>query len=109
MQQIGSTPLWNDGGFTNSPRYHAERFHTYRNCPNKREPDVAEREKHSIQEYYQCTFVIGGSWGYQDRKRAAGSEILNVSVLHIYRLEVSDQPILEIGRIWFSRPRTTYV
>ena len=26
---------------TNSPRYHADRFHTYINCPNKVDPDVA--------------------------------------------------------------------
>ena len=32
-------------GCTNSPRYHADRFHTYRNCPNKRDPDVDERKK----------------------------------------------------------------
>ena len=25
----------------NSPRYHADRFHTYRNFPNKMEPNVA--------------------------------------------------------------------
>ena len=29
-------------GCTNSPRYHAYMFHTYRNCPNKRDTDVAE-------------------------------------------------------------------
>ena len=28
-------------GFTNSPRYHVERFHTYRNFPNKTDLDVA--------------------------------------------------------------------
>ena len=28
-------------GCTNSPRYHADRFHTYRNCPNKRDPDIS--------------------------------------------------------------------
>ena len=29
--------------YTNSPRYHADRLHTYRNCPNKMDPDVAAR------------------------------------------------------------------
>ena len=32
-------------GCTNSPRYHADRFYTYSNCPNKTNPDVAERVK----------------------------------------------------------------
>ena len=42
-----NTPLecW---GCTISPIYHAERFYTYRNCPNERDPDVTEREKQSI-------------------------------------------------------------
>ena len=35
-------------GCTNSPRYHASRFHTYRNCPNKMNLDMAERVKWSI-------------------------------------------------------------
>ena len=29
-------------GFNNSPIYNVYRFHTYRNFPNKRNPDVAE-------------------------------------------------------------------
>ena len=29
-------------GCTNSPIYHAYRFHTYRNFPNKTDPDVAD-------------------------------------------------------------------
>ena len=37
-------------GCTNSLRYHAERFHTYRNPPNKVDPDVAERARRSSQE-----------------------------------------------------------
>ena len=36
-------------GCTNSPRYHVERFHTYRNCPNKMELDVTEFAKRLIQ------------------------------------------------------------
>ena len=40
-------------GRTNSPRYHTDRFHTYRNCPNRMDLDVAEHEKHSIKEYDQ--------------------------------------------------------
>ena len=36
-------------GCTNYPRYHTDRFHTYRNCPNKRDPEIAERKKQSIQ------------------------------------------------------------
>ena len=31
-------------GCTNPPRYHKGRFHTYRNCNNNRDPDVAEQE-----------------------------------------------------------------
>ena len=31
-------------GCTNSPIYHAYMFHTYRNFPNKMDPDVAECE-----------------------------------------------------------------
>ena len=44
-----NTPLdyW---GYTNSLRYHMYRFYTYRNCPNKMDPDVAECPKRSIQE-----------------------------------------------------------
>ena len=34
-------------GCTNPPKYPADRFHTYRNFPNKMEPDVAERENQS--------------------------------------------------------------
>ena len=30
-------------GCTNYPKYYADRFHTYRNCPNKWDLDVAER------------------------------------------------------------------
>ena len=30
--------LW---GCNNSPRYHVDRFHTYTNCPNKIDPEVA--------------------------------------------------------------------
>ena len=40
-------------GCTNYPRYHADKFHTYRNCHNKMDPDVAEHENRSIQEYAQ--------------------------------------------------------
>ena len=29
-------------GCTNSAIYHADMFHTYRNCPNKMEPEVRE-------------------------------------------------------------------
>ena len=32
-------------GFTNSPRYHTYRFQKYRNCHNKKHPDIAERVK----------------------------------------------------------------
>ena len=34
---------------TNTPIHHAERFHTYRKCPNKMDPDIAENVKRSIQ------------------------------------------------------------
>ena len=39
--------------FTNSPRYHVDMFHTYRNFPNKIDPDVLKHVKRSIQEYAQ--------------------------------------------------------
>ena len=33
-------------GCTNSPRYHADRLHAYRNFPNKMDPDNVEHAKH---------------------------------------------------------------
>ena len=47
-----NTPLecW---GCNNSPIYHADRFHIYRNFPNKMDPDEEECENMSIQEYTQ--------------------------------------------------------
>ena len=36
-------------GCINYPRYNAERLHTYRNCSNKMEPEMAERAKHPTQ------------------------------------------------------------
>ena len=59
-------------GCTNPPKYHADMFHTYRNCPNKRDPDVAERSKQSIQKYYQQTSMMGESRGYQDSQGQRG-------------------------------------
>ena len=59
-------------GCTNSPIYHADRFHTYRNCPNKRDPDVAERENQSIQKYYQRTSMMGGIRVDQDSQGKVG-------------------------------------
>ena len=53
-------------GCTNSPRYHADMFHTYRNCPNNNDPEVSEWKNKSIQEYYQRTSMMGGSIGDQD-------------------------------------------
>ena len=47
--------LW---GCTNYPRYHAYRFHTYRNFPNKRDPDIAEQTHQSIQEYAEHNSVM---------------------------------------------------
>ena len=59
MKVIGRTkyPLecW---GCTNSPRYYADRFHAYRNFPNKMEPEVAECVKQSIQEYAQQNWAM---------------------------------------------------
>ena len=48
-------------GCTNSPRYHVDKFHTYRNCPNKMDPGVADRVKRSIKEYAQRNSAMGGS------------------------------------------------
>ena len=53
-------------GCTNYPRYYAERFHTYINCPNKRDPDVAKQENNSIQEYVQHASMKGRIRGDQD-------------------------------------------
>ena len=50
-------------GCTNYPRYHADRFHTHRNFPNKGDSDVAERAKQSIQEYDQRTSMNVGMRG----------------------------------------------
>ena len=52
-------------GVLNSPRYHTVRFHTYRNFPNKMDPDVEEREKRSITEYAQNNSAMGGNRGSQ--------------------------------------------
>ena len=59
-------------GCTNPPRYHADRFHTYINCPNKRDPDVDEQENNSIQEHVQNTSMKGGSRGDQDSQEQRG-------------------------------------
>ena len=59
-----NTPL-KFGGCNNFPRYHADRFHAYRNCPNKMYPDVAERAKQSIQQCTQHNSSMGGSKGSQ--------------------------------------------
>ena len=53
-------------GCTNSLKYHTDRFHTYRNGPNKRDPDVAEQAKQSIQKYAQSTSIMGGIRGDKD-------------------------------------------
>ena len=52
-------------GCANSPRYHAYRFHTYRICPNKMDPDMAGHAKLSIQEYAQHNSAMRGGRGSQ--------------------------------------------
>ena len=52
-------------GCTNSHRYHAERFHTYRNFPNNMDSDVSEHTRWSIQEYSQHNSALGGNRGSQ--------------------------------------------
>ena len=37
-------------GCTNYLKYHADRFHTYINFPNKRDPDVSEQANQLIQD-----------------------------------------------------------
>ena len=59
-------------GCTNSPRYHADRFHTYINCPNKTDPFISERENQSVQEYDPHTSMMGGSRGDQDDQWKGG-------------------------------------
>ena len=61
-------------GCTNYPKYHKDRFHTYRNCPNKRDPDVAERSNQSVQAYAQRTSMKGGSRGDQDSQGKLGQK-----------------------------------
>ena len=46
-------------GCINSSKYHADRFHTYRNCLNKRYPDVVEWSNQFFQEYAQLTSMEG--------------------------------------------------
>ena len=48
---------------TNSPRYHANRFHTYRNFTNNMDPGMVECEKRSIQEYTQHNSAMLGRRG----------------------------------------------
>ena len=52
-------------GCTISSVYLAYRLHTYRNCPNNMDPDVAERAKQSAQEYAQRNSSMGGTRGLQ--------------------------------------------
>ena len=59
-------------GCTKSSRYHEERLHTYRNCPNKMYPDVAKRKKRSIQECAQRNSAMGGSRGSHDIQYGRG-------------------------------------
>ena len=64
-----STDRFNDPidflGYTNSLIYHADRFHTYRNCTNNMEPEVVDNVKRSIQEYAQHNSAMGGIRGSQ--------------------------------------------
>ena len=59
-------------GCTNSPRYHVDRFHTYRNCPKKRYQEIAERSNQSIQEYTQHNSVMRGIRGDYNRQGKCG-------------------------------------
>ena len=95
-------------GCTNPPRYHMYRFHTKRNFHNKRDLDVAEQEKQSIQEYAQLTSLMGGSRNDYDSQRFF-LEIFNVRALHVCRAEGSDHLILEREIMWITRPHTAYV
>ena len=79
-------------GYTNYPGYHADRFHTYINCPNKRDPDVAEQAKQSIQDYDQRTYMIGGIRGDQDSPGQLG---------HIYSMAV--RSMFAEQRFWITR------
>ena len=67
----------------NPPKYQADRFHTYRNCPNNRDLDTAEREKQSIQEYSQLTLMKGGIRGdpYSQWKRG---QIYSIAVRYMF-------------------------
>ena len=96
-------------GCTNSPRYNAESFQTYRNWPNKRDPDVSEWSKQPIQEYDQHTSMMGEIMGWPGYPRAMGSDIFNGSEIYIFREEGSSHQILEIEGIWISIPHNTYV
>ena len=61
-------------GCTNSPRYHADRFYTYRNCPNNMDSDLAYRAKQSIQEYVQRNSAMGDIRGYQGIQYGRGQK-----------------------------------
>ena len=78
-------------GFNNPPKYHADRFYTYTEFPNKRDLDVADNKKQLIQEYDQHTSMFNGS------------------ALHVWKAQSSSHLILESESICISRPRTTYV
>ena len=72
---------------TNSPIYHVDRFHSYRNCPNNMDPDVADRVKMSIQEYAQHNSAMGGSRGSQGTQygRSQKSSTTMCSMLATHR------------------------
>ena len=53
-------------GCTNSPIYHYDRLHTYKNFPQNMESNVADRAKQSIQEYDKLTSMMGGIRRFQD-------------------------------------------
>ena len=78
-------------GCTNPPKYHEDSFHTYRNCPKKRDTDVAEQAKQSIQEYDQITSMIGRIRGDQKSqgKRGHTSSIAVRSMFEDKRVHIT--------------------
>ena len=58
---------------------------------------------------YSMQFHDGRKQRWPGYPRATWPDIFNVSALHVCISEGSDHPILEIGRIWISRPHTSYV
>ena len=59
---------------TNSPIYHADRFHSNRSLPKNMDPEIEERIKQSINEYDQINSSMGGIRISQGSKYGRGQK-----------------------------------